>query len=368
MRAIEMAVEEINSDDDSLNIDFKASDDEGTPDTSVKRAREFVEQDNVDLLLQGASSSVLLALSEFAATVDTPLIGVSATMRPIRDQCRKQVFRPSLNIQDEAHACAKAVIERYGDDIDTIAGVNPDYTFGHEVWEMSKQYYQDEIGAEVVSETFPQFGKGNYQNEIQSTMNADPDLVVSGLWAGDLITFMRQGKEVGFFESLEVEGDDPLFTAPTGANMDVAQALGDGLPKYIGVEYYYQEYPQTDLNKEFARNYYEKYDNIPVGGAALVYGWIYAAKKAVEQAGGKSTDDIISGLEGLSYEWPGGEMNIRPEDHEGVEDEILVGRFGDVGEPWPEGTPELDHYGYKDIWTVPGEEVAPEITCDLTSE
>jgi branched-chain amino acid transport system substrate-binding protein len=250
-----------------------------------------------------------------------------------------------------------------------FAGVMPDYTQGHQHWDaITSELAERKPEIEVVNETFPDFGAGDYQNEIQETLDAEPDIVFTSMWAGDIITFIKQAKQFDFFEEV------PHFVSGSGSSIDVMTALGDELPEMIGSDYWDPFFPDTEENFEFVKAYSDnfdagttvdkegsKWDGLTVPNHSTtepVYSGIKALQLAAEEGGGTTFDDLVAGLEGLTYPSPKGERTIRASDHENIPSIELTGLIG-----------EVDYWqfpGYKEMFTQPGDAITdePTITCN----
>lgn len=307
-----LAVKQMNENDGigGRDIEFISRDSELSPDTSVKRAREMVENKDVDAIVGILSSSVAKALAKYCANQDLPLVIAQAQTPDITGKgCKPTTFRVSSNVDQYATSMAAYLAEN--EDFQTVAGINPNYTYGKQSWAAFKQFLTEEqSGVEFPVELFPQLGKGNYQNEIQKISDAEPDILFTNLFAGDFVAFAKQGKQYGLFEQI------PLFVNNSAGIMDAARALKSNMVNCFGSSHYFYRYPDTQTNKDFVKAYQSEYDKDPFASAEETYTTITALKHAIEKSGEVSTDAIIDGLEGLEWDTPEGTKKIRAQDHE----------------------------------------------------
>lgn len=346
----DLAVKQINEADNDVQMEVVHKDTESSADTGVDRAREAIQQDDVDVLLGFGSSSVAQAVSEFANQQNRLAVATIAQTPTITGEaCNEMTFRTASNLDQLTTALAITTNEMT--DGTRVAGILPDYTFGRETWNVYKREMQNRANAEIVNETFPSFGKGDYQNEIQETLNADPDIVYTSMWAGDLITFVQQANSYDFFDQV------PEFVAGSGAITDVSRSLGSSMQEMIAVDRYFFQYPDTENNQQFVDAWRSEYDEIPVNVGQETYAGVYGLLEASKAAGGSSVDDLASGLEGLEWQAPEGTKKMRAADHQVIDDSIWTGRVGPVD--------DLDFYGFTNMSPVPGAEVTPEPTCQL---
>ncbi|WP_254538512.1 ABC transporter substrate-binding protein [Halomarina litorea] len=349
-KGADLAVKQVNDAGEGVELEVVHKDTESSPDTGVQRARELVQQEEVDVLLGFASSSVAKAVSEFAASQDVLAVATIAQTPTITgSECKPQTFRTASNLDQLTTGLAQTTASLT--DGSAIAGVIPDYSFGKETWAVFQEEMSAQADASVVAETFPAFGKGDFQNEIQAVLDAGPDIVYTSLWAGDLITFIKQAQQYDFFEQV------PEFVAGSGAITDVSRSLGSDMVEMIAVDRYFFQYPDTERNTAFVEAWREEYDEIPLNVGQETYAGVYALMNAITESGGTSTDDLVSGLEGLEFQAPEGTKRIRAADHQVIDENIWTGRIGPVD--------DLEFYGFTEMNPVPGESVTPEPNCEM---
>ena len=373
-RGAEMAVSQLNEGDGigGREIEFTAKD-APDADTGVTRARELVQNDNVDVVIGCSGSDTELAVQEFVAGQDDVIYFSTGALSPSEvffedGECEPTFFRMESNLQQKTAAIAKTVVEESPSDATRVAGILPNYTFGKQTWEAFQSEITERLsGAEIVYETFPEFGQGDYQNEAQALLDANPDIVYTSMWASDLISFIQQAQQYNFFEQV------PTFVSGSGTTVDVMTALGDVMPNMIGTDYYFFAVPDTDASFQFIQAYNEMFDagetvnaqgsrwdglTVPTHGAVEPgHTAVYALRNAAEAEGATDTDSLVTGLEGVEIDTPKGTNKVRAEDHEIIEANIVTGTIGDV-DYW-------QYKGYSNVYLHSGSDVtgSPKVSC-----
>ena len=145
--------------------------------------------------------------------------------------------------------------------------------------------------------------------------DANPEGVLISFWGGDLVNFVRQARDYGFFD----KGYKILMTL--GAATEVLYALGDKMPEglWVGTRYWFLANP-SQVNKKFVEAYKSRFKAYPSYNAQNAYTAIYTLKAAIEKAKSTDTAKVIRALEGLRMEAPVGKFYIRPGDHQAVLD------------------------------------------------
>jgi branched-chain amino acid transport system substrate-binding protein len=197
--------------------------------------------------------------------------------------------------------------------------IGPDYAFGHQSWEYFQKYLQQlKPDAEFLTPdqvVFSPTKTTDFSAYITKIMQSKPDGVLISLWGGNLIDFVRQGSEMGFFN-----GDFEVL-ATLGAAVEVLDALGDKMPEgiWVGTRYWFLG-NNSSVNQAFVKTFQERYNAYPSYNAENAYGAVLTYQAAANKAGSIDKDKIIAALEGLSVELPVGKIFIRPEDHQAITD------------------------------------------------
>lgn len=326
---MKIAVDEINENGgiNGRELQLFVRDDETDPQKAIQNTRELISNKDIDAMYGVFSSSIGLALSEFLSQEGVPFINnASNTPQMTGEKCRRNTFRFSHNSQSMMEAMALSALEKFDGSGPRICGVNPDYVFGQEAWEIFKNTIQrEDPDAKVVAETFPTFQAGDYQSEIQKTLNADPDIMCSTLFGGDMTSFIQQAQGFDYFGE---EGPQSWLLAVTW----ISQILGKDMPttKTYGQDNYHWRYPDTKANNQFGEKFRDRVGFYPVKLAGQCYDSVYGLKHAIEESSGATPEDIITGLEGLEFEGPIGKVRVRSEDHHVLWKNTIGGKVGEV--------------------------------------
>jgi branched-chain amino acid transport system substrate-binding protein len=318
-KGAQLAIDEINAAGGFLGrkVEGYFEDSTGKPDVALRAIRKLVYQDKVDFLVGLDSSGVAKSVVPSIPQMKTPLIITHAATPDVTGSvCNRYVFRISLNLAQNVKTAALLAAQTKAKKWTTIG---PDYAFGHQSWEYFQKYLKqvkpDATFLPKDKVAFPPFKTTDFSSYITKVMQSKPDGVLVSLWGGNLIDFVRQGKEMGFFNG------DFTVLATLGAAVEVLSALGDKMPEgiWVGTRYWFLA-NDSALNKKFVKAYHDRYKNYPSYNAHGAYGAVYTYKAAVEKAGKVDREAVIDALAGLSIELPVGRITIRPEDHQAVTD------------------------------------------------
>lgn len=354
---INLAIDEINQSGGILGrqVEVTFEDSQGKAATAIQAARKLAYQDNVDALLGLDSSGVAQGMVPTVPELQKPfIITHAATPDVTGNLCNEFTYRISVNVPQNQKAAARIAAKT---DAKRWTTIGPDYAFGHQTWEYFGNYLKElNPDVELMEETaFPRFGAEDFTPFINGVMDADPDGVIISVWGGDLVNFVRQATNLGFFD----QGYELMFTV--GAATEVLDALGDRMPEgvWLSTRYWYDAY-DNELNQKFVKAYMDRYDHAPSYNAQGAYSAIYAYKQAMEQAGTTDGPAVAKALSGMTMEATNGTVTFRKADNQAM-----------VSPTWGKTGPMHPEHGIRtltDIQVFDGEEIsrAPEETgCSL---
>lgn len=225
----------------------------------------------------------------------------------------------------EATTSALEVIQRLGaDNIDTYAGVNPDYSFGVDEMNLFSQAIEGITGAEQVYSGFPALGASDFSTHISRINDEQPDVVFSSLWGGDASNFLSQAYQRNMFENITATIGVTYYSSADALDKEVVTGTEQG-KILAGSRNFYWGVPQNDHSSASQTFFQEarEQDDITVptahymSGYGAVTAWATAVEKAIDITGGyPSQEQIATALEGHGFYTPGGYYNMC-EDHQG---------------------------------------------------
>ena len=349
-QGIELAIDEINEAGGVLDrpLQYKLEDSQIKADAAIQAARKLVYSEQVHGLMGLDSSGVATGVVPVVPELRKPFIITHAATPDVTGKlCNRYTFRLSVNISQNTRAAAEIAAETGAKRWTTIG---PDYAFGHQSWEFFGGYLKElDPEVELMERTaFPRFGNEDFTPFINNVMDAKPDGVLVSLWGGDLVNFIRQASNLGFFDQ------DFQVLMTLGAATEVMSALGADMPEgvWVGTRYWFAAHDNA-MNNRFVKEYHARYDAPPSYNAGGAYAGVYAYKAAIEKAGSTDAEAIVDALSGLTFQAPNGMLTFRPGDHQAV-----------VGPTWGRTAALSEKYGVRmldPMRTFDGETVTPGV-------
>lgn len=318
-QAVQMALDEINASGGILGRKVEAlfEDTKLKVDVAEQIAKKFINEDKVDFLIGPTSSGIAVAVSKLATQNKKILILTQAAANSMTDE----LFSPyqfsvlsnaMMHSRSGAYYMAAKPYKRW-------MCIGPNYNYGHESWAAFRDKLKElRPDVEIVGELWPKLMEKDYAPFIQKIVEAKPDAVWSPLWGNDANNFIKQALPSGLFNTVK-------FAFPDGAALETLIPLGKDLPQgtYVAARYFFLT-PDSDMNRKFVKDYYERFKEYPDYMANETYAGVYFIKAAVERAGTLKADRIIKAVEKepLAWEAPEGWKIMRKEDHSVVEDVV----------------------------------------------
>jgi branched-chain amino acid transport system substrate-binding protein len=313
-------------------------------DAYVENYTQFVDEGK-DVTFGPISSGGHAALAPEVESQGVVNVGTDGTVTTLYEET---VPDPTYSFRFQNHdvmecvAGARAAVARLGaDNIDTVAGINPNYAFGKDEFNMFTRAIGKLTGAEVVYEGYPDLLADDMSTHITEVNNQEPDVTFSSVWGGDVTTLMNQAAANNMFENTTLVGS-VLYSAVNDLSQDVveqAEAVSGSRNYYWGEPDASRWSPNQDLLDE-ARS---QWDIVPsahfMSGYGAVAAWATAVEKAVDLVGGwPSQEQVARTLEGHGFYTPAG-YHVMSDGHQGLSNAF----YGDMTWSADLGNPILEN-------------------------
>ena len=329
IRATQWAVERFNADGGIAGRKIElVIEEESSPKDTIERFTKLVQQEKVDCVQGIISTGVGLALGPVVEEARALTIYWDGTTQDGVDekiQNPRYLFRSTDN-ECEAVMSSLLTIKHWKGKFVTIAGINPDYSYGrNNMAAFVALLKRFNIDHKVVTEQWPKVGTMDLTSHVAALKAARPDLIFSSLLFADLPVFMKQA------HAAELTKDTKLVFPAAGWQHTLMKKEFTPQGMLFGHNTLYFDNPNASaLAKDFVAFYEKTYKDYPEWEADRAYFAIASYKAAVEKASKAkngawpSQDDVIDAMVGLSVESLGGKGSWR-KDH--IADQTFVQGF-----------------------------------------
>lgn len=298
-------------------IELVDRDSKGRPDEAAKVARDLINNDGCEIIIDSEASSAAFAVQEVIR--DLPVLCLHTA-----SETSSLTADPKLLVKT-AFRCARQGIHdavaggRYASAISKAKGLkrwmtcSPDYAYGRdntaEFMEFAKKF---DPSIEVIDQVWPKLFAPDYTENLTKILQVKPQAIYSALWGGDLVTFIEQGNLYRLFSNFEFFsgglGDGPVLTA-------IKQ-----LPIGMNTAYRYNRfYPDKPGNLAFAEAYNGLTKQEPTNWAwqaSLACQFVF---EALKRTGGKTEGTALAAeMQGMQVASPfavADTITMRASDH-----------------------------------------------------
>lgn len=277
---------------------------------AITEARRMILDDKMKFVTVGSHSGAAVALAELVKNQNTLGLGAFATTKRFTGEDGNPLTaRGNLSTVEIGRIMAEHI--KGMPNVKRIATIAPDFEFG-------KHFVEDFIAALkvarpdilIVRQEWPKFGAADFTPQATALQASQVDMIVSALFSGDLINFLKAAKDYDLFG-----GGAKLFTS--GADLIKMAAIKDSIPEGTLVTVWYPFYAISNPeNTRFIEEVRKRTNTYPVG--STVVGYVsgkmltQAIMRAKNPADPQSVADAMTNLEFAS---PVGPVKVRGCDH-----------------------------------------------------
>jgi branched-chain amino acid transport system substrate-binding protein len=279
--------------------------DEPSPQAATQNMQKLVQENKVCAILGGSLSSNALAEEATAAELKIPMVIDNAAATEITGKlCNRYTFRLNTPVLVQSRMIAPYALG-YGKKWYFITA---SYAFGQDILKSSRELLKQAGGTEVGVDEVP-LNTPDYSSYILKIRQAKPDVVLGGLSAGDLSTFLKQWNELG------MKGKIPFVEIAIG-DTDI-WAVGPEAATGVFTSLWWYKNPGNPPEEKAFAAAYEKKHNRPAADKAWM-GWITAKSlfESIEAAKSTETMPIIEALENWKFDSAGVSYKYRKWDHQ----------------------------------------------------
>ena len=297
--------------------------DEPSPQGSTQNMQKLIQENKVCAILGGSLSSNALAEEAKAAELKIPFVCDNAAATEITGKnCNRYTFRLNTPVMVQQRMLAPYALS-YGK---RWYHITASYAFGQDILKSSRELLKAAGGTEVGVDEVP-LNTADFSSFILKIRQAKPDVVIGGLSAGDLSTFLKQWNELG------MKGKIPFLEIAIG-DTDI-WAVGPEAANGIFTKMWYYNNPNNPPAERAFADAYQKKHGKPAADKAWM-GWITARSlfESIEHAKSLETMPIIEALENWQFKSGETSYSYRKWDHQMLVRNLAVSVKDKVTDKW----------------------------------
>jgi branched-chain amino acid transport system substrate-binding protein len=292
--AARMAAEDFKAAEKGIKVDIVAADHQNKPDIGASIARQWYDQEGVDVILDVPTSSVALAINGIAREKNKILINSGGGTSDLTgSQCSPNTVHWTYDTWALANGTGGAMVKRGGD---TWFFVTADYAFGHAL-ERDTSALVTKAGGKVVGTVRHPFPGQDFASFLLQAQSSGAKVIGLANAGGDFTNTMKQAAEFGIVQGGQsLAGLLVFITDVHSLGLQVAQGL-------VMTEAFYWD--QNDQTRAWSKRFAERNGGkMPTMVHAGVYAGALHYLKAVEALKGKDTAQVMAKMKEMPTDDP----------------------------------------------------------------
>ena len=329
-------------------IEVLTADHQNKADVASSKAREWIDKENLSLLVGGTNSGTSLAMAKVAEEKKRPFISIGAgSARLTNEACTPCTVHYAYDTVALAKVAGTALVKEGNK---SWYFLTADYAFGHSLEADAAAVVKANGGTVAGSARHP-LNASDFSAFLLQAQSSKAQILALANAGGDFTNSMKAAKEFGINKTMKIAG---LLVFINDVH-SLGLANTEGLQ--LADSWYWN---QDDASRKFAKRFFEKYKRMPSSIQAANYSATTTYLKAVQAAGTTDSDKVMAALKSIKVDDFYNKGQIRA-DGRMIHNMYLfqVKSSKDSSTPW-------DYY--KTVATVPGEQAfttVAESKCPL---
>jgi branched-chain amino acid transport system substrate-binding protein len=281
--AARMAVEDFDAASKGINVEIVSADHQNKPDIASNIARQWYDQEGVDLIVDVPTSSAALAVSEVTREKNKVFINSGAGSTDLTGKaCTPNTVHWTYDTYALAHGTGSALV---GEGLDSWFFITADYAFGHDL-EANTIAVVEAAGGEVLGTVRHPFPGQDFSSFLLQAQSSGAEVIGMANAGGDTVNTIKQANEFGIVQGGQTLAGLLIFITDVNAlGLETAQGL-------VLTESFYWD--NNDDTRAWSERFAEAHGGAkPTMVHAGVYSGVLHYLKAVEALGDKEAGDAV---------------------------------------------------------------------------
>jgi len=298
--AARLAIEDVGGAIDGKPITLISADMQSKPDTAATIARQWFDQDGIDIIVDVPVSSVALAVQAVAREKHKVLL---ITAGLTTDLTREQCSPWTLQWADDTSALAQGTVRALvAQGLRKWFFVTADFAFGHALQRDATAILQA-AGGELVGSVQAPMQTTDFSSYLITAQSSPAQVVAFANASIDTITSIKQAGEFGLAASGKKLAALLVYISDVHSI-----GLADAQGLYVTSGYYWDE---SEASRAFARRFFAIQHAMPTKEQANIYAGLTNYFRAVKETGGDAADPVMTWLKSHPLDYFGRQTTLR---------------------------------------------------------
>lgn len=284
VEAIRMAIEDFGGTVLGKKIELVFADHQNKADIAASKAREWFDQNDVDMILGGTNSGTALAVSGLAAEKKRVYINVGAgTARLTNEACNPYTVHYAYDTVALSRGTGSAILDQGGK---SWFFLTADYAFGHSLESDTANVVKSKGGTVVGSVRHP-LNASDFSSFLLQAQASKAQILGLANAGGDFVNAIKAAREFGISKTMKMAGLLVFLNDVHSLGLPTTQGL-------LMTDSWYWDH--NDATRKFAQRFFDRTKRMPSSLQAADYSAVTAYLNAVKAAGTDNSDKVMAQL------------------------------------------------------------------------
>jgi branched-chain amino acid transport system substrate-binding protein len=282
--AIRMAVADMGGNINGKKIEVVSADHQNKADIAASKAREWFDQQGLDMLIGGTNSATNLAMAKVAAEKKKPFISIgAATSRLTNEDCTPYTVHYAYDTVALARGTGGAIVKQGGKKWFFLTA---DYAFGHSLENDTAQVVKSNGGTVVGTVRHP-LSASDFSSFLLQAQSSGAQILGLANAGGDTVNSIKAANEFGITKSMKLAGLLMFINDIHSLGLNLTQGM------YLTDGWYWDQNPET---RAWSKRFFEQHKRMPSMLQAADYSAVTQYLNAVKATGTDDADKVMAKL------------------------------------------------------------------------
>jgi len=282
--AIKMAIADMGGVINGKKIEVLVADHQNKADVAAAKAREWFDQQGLDMLVGGTNSGTALAMAKVAAEKKKPFMAVGAGSSALtNDQCTPYTVHYAYDTVALAKGTAPAVVKSGGK---SWYFLTADYAFGTALQNDASTAVKAAGGTVTGSVRHP-LSASDFSSFLLQAQSSKAQIIGLANAGGDTINAIKAANEFGITKTMKLAGLLMFINDIHSLGLKATQGM------YLTDSWYWNQSPES---RAWSKRFFEKFKRMPSSIQAADYSvtnfYLNAVKAAATDDGDKVMEQM----------------------------------------------------------------------------
>lgn len=280
--AIRMAIADFGGTLDGKKIEFLVADHQNKADIAASKAREWFDQQGVDMLIGGSNSATSLAMAKVASEKKKPFIAIGGgTARLTNEECTPYTIHYAYDTVALAKGTGSAIVKQGGKTWFFLAA---DYAFGASL-EKDTSAVVKANGGTVLGEVRHPLSASDFSSFMLQAQASKAQILGLANAGGDTVNSIKAANEFGVTKTMKLAGLLMFINDVHSLGLKLTQGM------YLTDSWYWD---QSVESRAWSKRYFAKEKKEPSSLQAADYSATMFYLNAVKAAGTDDSDKVMA--------------------------------------------------------------------------